>query len=166
MECDEDQGIGDSNKSFNSIDAIAKEARTVYNQLKMLHFTLKGNHDGDSGMFPFFLALNQNWISYYRSRIALLLHKINKLILFFRITFRFVFGFGWPVKSIRFKWRITSRDAISIDRWYHQFNHEHGCRSLQDDVGQVTNHNTRARRRTTPKTNHNFWFGMQSESTE
>lgn len=49
MECDEDQGIGDSNKSLNTIDAIAKEARTVYNQLKMLHFTLKGNHDGDSG---------------------------------------------------------------------------------------------------------------------
>ncbi|XP_031631852.1 bicaudal D-related protein homolog isoform X2 [Contarinia nasturtii] len=50
MECDEDQGIGDSNKSLNTIDAIAKEARTVYNQLKMLHFTLKGNHDGDSGL--------------------------------------------------------------------------------------------------------------------
>lgn len=49
MECDEDQGIGDSNKSFNSVEAIAKEARTVYNQLKMLHYTLKGNHDGDSG---------------------------------------------------------------------------------------------------------------------
>lgn len=51
MECDEDQGIGDSNKSFNSVEAIAKEAQTVYNQLKMLHFTLKGNHDGDSGEF-------------------------------------------------------------------------------------------------------------------
>lgn len=61
MECDEDQGIGDSNKSFNSADAIVKEARTVYNQLKMLHFTLKGNQDGDSGthsenyMIPFVL---------------------------------------------------------------------------------------------------------------
>lgn len=51
MECDDDQGIGDSNKSFNSVDAIAKEARSVYNQLKMLHFTLKGNHDGDSGKY-------------------------------------------------------------------------------------------------------------------
>lgn len=51
MECDEDQGIGDSSKSFNSADAIVKEARAVYNQLKMLHFTLKGNHDGDSGIY-------------------------------------------------------------------------------------------------------------------
>lgn len=51
MECDEDQGIGDSNKSLNSADAIVKEARTVYNQLKMLHFTLKGNQDGDSGRY-------------------------------------------------------------------------------------------------------------------
>lgn len=49
MECDDDHGIGDGNKSFNSADAIVKEARTVYNQLKMLHFTLKGNQDGDSG---------------------------------------------------------------------------------------------------------------------
>lgn len=46
MECDDDQGIGDK---FNSPEAIMKEARAVYNQLKMLHFTLKGNHDGDSG---------------------------------------------------------------------------------------------------------------------
>lgn len=51
MECDDDQGIGESNKSFNSNDVIVKEARAVYNQLKMLHFTLKGNHDGDSGTF-------------------------------------------------------------------------------------------------------------------
>lgn len=48
MECDDDQGIGDK---FNSPDAIMKEARSVYNQLKMLHFTLKGNQDGDSGKF-------------------------------------------------------------------------------------------------------------------
>lgn len=58
MECDEDQGIDDSGKSFNSVDAIAKEARTVYNQLKMLHFTLKGNHDGDSGKY---LPIFQNY---------------------------------------------------------------------------------------------------------
>lgn len=51
MECDDDQGIGESNKSFNSNDVIIKEARAVYNQLKMLHFTLKGNHDGDSGAY-------------------------------------------------------------------------------------------------------------------
>lgn len=51
MECDDDQGIGESNKSFNSNDVIIKEARAVYNQLKMLHFTLKGNHDGDSGSY-------------------------------------------------------------------------------------------------------------------
>lgn len=48
MECDEDQGISDR---FNSPEAIMKEARSVYNQLKMLHFTLKGNQDGDSGKF-------------------------------------------------------------------------------------------------------------------
>lgn len=60
MECDEDQGIGDSNKSLNTIDAIAKEARTVYNQLKMLLFTLKGNHDGDSGKFNYlFMCLER-----------------------------------------------------------------------------------------------------------
>lgn len=50
MECDDDQGIGESNKSFNSADVIVKEARAVYNQLKMLHYTLKGNQDGDSGL--------------------------------------------------------------------------------------------------------------------
>lgn len=48
MECDDDQGISDK---FNSPEAIMSEARSVYNQLKMLHFTLKGNHDGDSGEF-------------------------------------------------------------------------------------------------------------------
>lgn len=53
MECDDDQGIGDSNKSFNSSDPLVQEARTVYNQLKMLHFTLKGNHDGDSGKYRY-----------------------------------------------------------------------------------------------------------------
>lgn len=62
MECDEDQGIGDK---FNSPEAIMKEARAVYNQLKMLHFTLKGNHDGDSGklinkMQTFFYFTTEN----------------------------------------------------------------------------------------------------------
>lgn len=49
MECDEDQGIDENGKPYSSHSAIVKEARAVYNQLKMLHFTLKGNHDGDSG---------------------------------------------------------------------------------------------------------------------
>lgn len=48
MECDDDPGIDNNNKSFNS-NALINETRAVYNQLKMLHFTLKGNHDGDSG---------------------------------------------------------------------------------------------------------------------
>lgn len=50
MECDDDLGIDDdSEKTFDSSQAIVKEARAVYNQLKMLHFTLKGSHDSDSG---------------------------------------------------------------------------------------------------------------------
>ena len=62
MECDDDQGIGDK---FNSPEAIMSEARAVYNQLKMLHFTLKGNHDGDSGVFSphkykFYRNFNKN----------------------------------------------------------------------------------------------------------
>lgn len=55
MECDDDQGIGDK---FNSPEAIMTEARAVYNQLKMLHFTLKGNHDGDSGEYSSFDVKN------------------------------------------------------------------------------------------------------------
>lgn len=60
MECDDDQGIGtESDRSLNTNLAIVKEARTVYNQLKMLHFTLKGNHDSDSGMHSdLFLGVN------------------------------------------------------------------------------------------------------------
>lgn len=49
MECDDDPGI-DNNRSPTSNNAIVIEARAVYNQLKMLHYTLKGNHDGDSGI--------------------------------------------------------------------------------------------------------------------
>lgn len=68
MECDDDQGIGESNKSFNSSDVIMKEARAVYNQLKMLHFTLKGNHDGDSGAYR---VLNGIYSFTFQSEIAL-----------------------------------------------------------------------------------------------
>lgn len=53
MECDEDQGIDENGKPYTSHSAIVKEARAVYNQLKMLHLTLKGNHDSDSGMCSF-----------------------------------------------------------------------------------------------------------------
>lgn len=48
MECDDDPGI--DNRSSSSNNAIVIEARAVYNQLKMLHYSLKGNHDGDSGI--------------------------------------------------------------------------------------------------------------------
>lgn len=48
MECDEDAGI-DVHRSPGSNTAILIEARAVYNELKRLHYTLKGNHDGDSG---------------------------------------------------------------------------------------------------------------------
>lgn len=57
MECDDDQGIDDdSDKTFDSNHAIVKEARAVYNQLKLLHFTLKGSHDSDSGLSFIFLS--------------------------------------------------------------------------------------------------------------
>lgn len=57
MECDEDQGIDENGKPYTSHSAIVKEARAVYNQLKMLHLTLKGNHDGDSGMISMSLIM-------------------------------------------------------------------------------------------------------------
>lgn len=49
MECDDDAGI-DLNRSSSSNSSILIEARAVYNELKRLHYTLKGNHDGDSGI--------------------------------------------------------------------------------------------------------------------
>lgn len=49
MEIEDDPGI-DVNRSSNANPAIMIEARAVYNQLKMLHYSLKGNHDGDSGI--------------------------------------------------------------------------------------------------------------------
>lgn len=49
MECEDDPGI-DQNRPSNINHALIIEARAVYNQLKMLHYTLKGNHDGDSGI--------------------------------------------------------------------------------------------------------------------
>lgn len=50
MESDEDAGI-DMNRSTGTNNAILFEARAVYNELKRLHYTLKGNHDGDSGIY-------------------------------------------------------------------------------------------------------------------
>lgn len=51
MECDDDAGI-DVNRSPSANNSILIEARAVYNELKRLHYTLKGNHDGDSGINP------------------------------------------------------------------------------------------------------------------
>ena len=65
MDCDDE---------FLTIDVsqqIVKEAKSVYNQLKMLHMTLNSNHDGDSGKFA---------SNYFHAHTTMLINKVINLL--------------------------------------------------------------------------------------
>lgn len=53
MDCDDEF----SEDRLDVSQQIVKEAKSVYNQLKMLHLTLNSNHDGDSGKGETFILI-------------------------------------------------------------------------------------------------------------